>query len=157
VQIIFNIFRQRPAELFFERALQRSVGVIARVPLASGLLTGKLSKESSFATDDHRSFNRHGEQFDVGETFAGVDYELGLEVVEELKRHVPQGATLAQLALRWILGFEAVTTVIPGAKTPDQARANAAAAELPPLSDDALAAISGLYRERIAPHVRHRW
>jgi aryl-alcohol dehydrogenase-like predicted oxidoreductase len=157
VQIIFNIFRQRPAELFFERALQRSVGVIARVPLASGLLTGKLSKDSSFPADDHRSFNRNGERFDVGETFAGVDYELGLEVVEELKRHVPQGATLAQLALRWILGFEAVTTVIPGAKTPDQARANAAAAELPPLSDEALAAISGLYRERVAPHVRHRW
>jgi aryl-alcohol dehydrogenase-like predicted oxidoreductase len=157
VQIIFNIFRQRPAELFFEQALQRSIGVIARVPLASGLLTGKLSKDSSFAADDHRSFNRNGERFDVGETFAGVDYELGLEVVEELKRHVPQGATLAQLALRWILGFEAVTTVIPGAKTPDQARANAAAAELPPLSDEALAAISGLYRERVAPHVRHRW
>ena len=138
VQIIFNIFRQRPAELFFEQARARDVGVIVRVPLASGLLTGKFGPETRFAADDHRAFNRHGEEFDVGETFAGVDFERGLAVVEELRALVPDGVTLAQLALRWILGFEAVSTVIPGAKTADQARANAAAADLPALPDDTL-------------------
>jgi aryl-alcohol dehydrogenase-like predicted oxidoreductase len=157
VQIIFNIFRQRPAELFFEQARRRDVGVIVRVPLASGLLTGKFSRDTSFSPDDHRAFNRHGEQFDVGETFAGVDYELGLEVVEELRALVPEGATLAQLALRWILSFEAVSTVIPGAKSPEQARANAEAAALRPLDDETLQKIGGLYRERIAPQVQHRW
>jgi aryl-alcohol dehydrogenase-like predicted oxidoreductase len=157
VQIIFNIFRQRPAELFFEQARLRDVGVIVRVPLASGLLTGKFSRETSFAPDDHRAFNRHGERFDMGETFAGVDFERGLEVVEELRSLVPDGATLAQLALRWILGFDAVSSVIPGAKTPEQARANAAAAELPPLPDDALQTIARIYREQIAPQVHHRW
>src|SRR4051794_6708107 len=130
VQIVFNLFRQRPAELFFEQARERDVGVIARVPLASGLLTGKLRRDTRFAEDDHRSFNRHGEQFDAGETFAGVDYETGLDVVEQLRELVPEGATLAQLALRWILRFEAVSSVIPGAKTPEQARGNVAAAEL---------------------------
>jgi aryl-alcohol dehydrogenase-like predicted oxidoreductase len=157
VQIVFNVFRQRPAELFFEQAARRGVGVIVRVPLASGLLTGKFSRESSFPADDHRAFNRHGEQFDVGETFAGVDFELGLEVVEELRPLVPEGATLAQLALRWILSFDAVSTVIPGAKTPEQARANAAAAELPPLPAATMERIAELYRERIAPHVHQRW
>jgi aryl-alcohol dehydrogenase-like predicted oxidoreductase len=157
VQIIFNVFRQRPAELFFEQARKRDVGVIVRVPLASGLLTGKFGRDSSFPPDDHRAFNRHGEEFDVGETFAGVDYELGLEVVEELRPLVPEGATLAQLALRWILGFDAVSTIIPGAKTPEQARANAAASELPPLPERAMQRISELYRERIAPGVHHRW
>jgi aryl-alcohol dehydrogenase-like predicted oxidoreductase len=157
VQIIFNIFRQRPAELFFEQAGRRDVGVVVRVPLASGLLTGKFSRDTSFPADDHRSYNRHGEQFDVGETFAGVDFERGVEVVEELKGLVPDGATLAQLALRWILGFEAVSTVIPGAKSPEQARANADAAALPPLDDVTLQKIGGLYRERIAPQVHHRW
>jgi aryl-alcohol dehydrogenase-like predicted oxidoreductase len=157
VQIIFNIFRQRPAELFFEQARLRDIGVIVRVPLASGLLTGKFSRDSSFGPDDHRAFNRHGEQFDVGETFAGVDFERGLEVVEELRGFVPEGATLAQLALRWILGFDAVTTVIPGAKTPEQARANAAAADLPALPEDTLQTITEIYRERIAPQVHHRW
>ena len=157
VQIIFNLFRQRPAELFFEQAKLRDVGVIVRVPLASGLLTGKFSRETSFAADDHRTFNRHGESFDVGETFAGVDYERGLEVVEQLRALVPEGATLAQLALRWILGFDAVSTVIPGAKTPAQARANAAASDLAPLPDASLQAIAHLYREQIAPQVHHRW
>jgi aryl-alcohol dehydrogenase-like predicted oxidoreductase len=157
VQIIFNVFRQRPAELFFEQARKRDVGVIVRVPLASGLLTGKFGRDSSFPPDDHRAFNRHGEEFDVGETFAGVDYEPGLEVVEELRPLVPEGATLAQLALRWILGFDAVSTIIPGAKTPEQARANAAASELPPLPERAMQRISELYRERIAPGVHHRW
>jgi aryl-alcohol dehydrogenase-like predicted oxidoreductase len=157
VQIIFNIFRQRPAELFVEQARLRDVGVIVRVPLASGLLTGKFGRDTSFAPDDHRAYNRHGERFDVGETFAGVDFERGLEVVEQLRALVPDGVTLAQLALRWILGFEAVSTVIPGAKTPEQARANAAASDLPALPEDSLLTITEIYRERIAPQVQHRW
>jgi aryl-alcohol dehydrogenase-like predicted oxidoreductase len=157
VQIIFNIFRQRPAELFFEQARLRDVGVIVRVPLASGLLTGKFNADSRFSPDDHRAFNRHGEQFDVGETFAGVDFERGLAVVEELRALVPEGATLAQLALRWILEFDAVSTVIPGAKTPEQARANAAAADLPPLPEETLQTIAALYRDEIAPQVHQRW
>jgi aryl-alcohol dehydrogenase-like predicted oxidoreductase len=157
VQIIFNIFRQRPAELFFEQARLRDVGLIIRVPLASGLLTGKFSKDTTFAADDHRAFNRHGEQFDVGETFAGVDYETGLDAVEELKALVPAGASLTQLALRWILDHESVSTVIAGAKTSAQVGDNTAAPELAPLSDATHAAIATLYRERIAPHVHHRW
>jgi aryl-alcohol dehydrogenase-like predicted oxidoreductase len=157
VQIIFNIFRQRPAGLFFEQAQLRDIGVIVRVPLASGLLTGKFFKDSTFAADDHRSFNRHGEQFDMGETFSGVDYETGLDAVEELRALVPEGASLTQLALRWILDHPAVSTVIPGAKTSDQAHANAAASELAPLSESTQAAIATLYREQIAPHVHHRW
>ncbi len=157
VQIIFNAFRQRPAELFFRQALERDVGVIARVPLASGLLTGKFDRRTRFAADDHRAFNRHGESFDVGETFSGVDFEPGLEAVEELRPLVPEGATLAQLALRWVLDFDAVSTVIPGAKTPGQARANAAAAALPPLSEETHAAIADVYRRRIAPYVQQRW
>lgn len=157
IQIIFNVFRQRPAGLFFEQARRRDVGVIVRVPLASGLLTGKLGRETTFPPDDHRAFNRHGERFDVGETFAGVDFELGLDVVEELRPLVPEGATLAQLALRWILGFDAVSTVIPGAKTPEQARANAAASALGPLPPATTERIAALYRERVAPHVHQRW
>ena len=157
VQIIFNVFRQRPAGLFFEQARARDVGVIARVPLASGLLTGKLTRESTFAPDDHRTFNRHGEVFDRGETFAGVDFETGLDAVEALRPLVPEGATLAQLALRWILMFDAVSTVIPGAKTPEQARANAAAADVAPLPGETMERIDALYRERIAPLVHQRW
>jgi aryl-alcohol dehydrogenase-like predicted oxidoreductase len=157
VQIIFNIFRQRPAGLFFEQAVLRDVGVIVRVPLASGLLTGKFSRDTSFAADDHRSFNRHGEQFDVGETFSGVDYETGLDAVEELKALVPGGATLTQLALRWILDHPAVSTVIPGAKTSDQAHGNAAASGLAPLTEATHRSIEELYRERIAPQVHQRW
>jgi len=157
VQIIFNVFRQRPAALFFEQARSRDVGVIVRVPLASGLLTGKYTRESVFAADDHRTFNRHGESFDAGETFSGVDFETGLDVVEELRALVPEGATLAQLALRWILMFDAVSTVIPGAKTPEQALGNAAAADLPPLSDETMRRIAELYDERIAPLVHQRW
>ncbi len=157
VQIIFNIFRQRPAELFFEQAKARDIGVIVRVPLASGLLTGKFGRDATFSPEDHRAFNRHGEEFDVGETFSGVDFELGLEVVDELRAFVPEGATLAQLALRWILDFDAVSTIIPGAKTPEQARANVAAAELQPLSGATHDAIAALYRSRIAPSVHHRW
>jgi aryl-alcohol dehydrogenase-like predicted oxidoreductase len=157
VQIIFNAFRQRPAELFLRQAAERDVGVIARVPLASGLLTGKFDRDARFAADDHRAYNRHGEAFDVGETFSGVDFETGLEAVEELRPLVPAGATLTQLALRWILDFEAVSTVIPGAKTPEQARANAAAAGLEPLPAETHAAIADIYRRRIAPLVGQRW
>src|ERR1017187_7817946 len=130
VQIIFNIFRQRPADLFFAEAQKRGVGILARVPLASGLLSGKITRESKFAKDDHRNFNRHGEAFDRGETFAGVDFETGLDAVEELRAFVPAGATLAQLALRWILEFPAVTCSIPGAKRPTQVAENIAASEI---------------------------
>jgi aryl-alcohol dehydrogenase-like predicted oxidoreductase len=157
VQIIFNVLRQRPAELFFEQARRRDVGVIARVPLASGLLTGKFDRNTTFAADDHREFNRHGEEFDVGETFSGVDFAVGLEVVEELRPLVPPGATLAQLALRWILAFDAVSTVIPGAKTPEQARANAAAADLPAPSPETMERIAEIYGNRVAPLVHQRW
>jgi aryl-alcohol dehydrogenase-like predicted oxidoreductase len=157
VQIIFNMLRQRPAELFFDQARRRAVGLIVRVPLASGLLTGKFDRDTTFAADDHRAFNRHGEEFDVGETFAGVDYELGLEVVEELRPLVPPGATMAQLALRWILAFDGVSTVIPGARTPEHARANAAAAELPAPSPETMERIAEIYRERVAPLVHQRW
>jgi aryl-alcohol dehydrogenase-like predicted oxidoreductase len=157
VQIIFNIFRQRPAELFFEQAKARDVGVIVRVPLASGLLTGKFTRESSFAADDHRAFNRHGEEFDMGETFSGVDFDTGLDAVDALRPLVPEGATLAQLALRWILMFDAVSTVIPGAKSPEQAQANAAAADLPQLPEEKMRQIAELYDARIAPLVHQRW
>jgi len=157
VQIIFNPFRQRPAGVFFEQAAARGVGVIVRVPLASGLLSGKYTRETTFGADDHRTFNRHGESFDVGETFAGVPFEVGLDAVEELRPLVPEGATLAQFALRWILMHEAVSTVIPGARNPEQAAANAAAADLEPLSDEAMARVAAVYEERIAPHVHQRW
>ena len=157
IQIIFNMLRQRPAELFLDQARKRDVGVIVRVPLASGLLTGKFDHTTTFASDDHRDFNRHGEQFDMGETFSGVDYEMGLEVVEELRPLVPQDTTLAQLALRWILTFAGVSTVIPGAKTPEQARANAAAADLSPPPPETMERIAEIYRERVAPLVHQRW
>src|SRR5919198_2419949 len=142
VQIIFNPFRQRPAGVFFAEAARRGLGVIVRVPLASGLLSGRYTRATTFAADDHRTFNRRGEQFDVGETFAGVPFEVGLDAVEELRPLVPGDATLAQLALRWILMHEAVSTVIPGARSPEQARANAAAATLPPLDDAAMARVA---------------
>jgi aryl-alcohol dehydrogenase-like predicted oxidoreductase len=157
VQIIFNIVRQRPADRFLAEAARRDVGVLARVPLASGLLTGKLTKESVFDPSDHRNFNRHGESFDVGETFAGVDYDTGLAVVEELRSLVPGGATMAQMALRWILMNAAVTAAIPGAKTPEQAQANAAAADLAPLPQAAMERIARLYEERVKPLVHQRW
>ncbi len=157
VQIIFNIFRQRPAELFFELAKAKGVGVIVRVPLASGLLTGRMTAQTQFAGDDHRGFNRHGAAFDVGETFAGVPYEVGLEAVEALRPLVPASVAMAQFALRWILMFDGVTTVIPGAKSPAQAQSNAAASDLPALPADTMAAIDAIYQKMIAPHVHHRW
>jgi aryl-alcohol dehydrogenase-like predicted oxidoreductase len=157
VQIIFNMLRLKPAEEFFGRAQARRVGLLARVPLASGLLTGKLTAASVFAADDHRRFNRGGEAFDKGETFSGVPYDLGLEVVEHLKPLVPSGATLAHLALRWILMWDAVTCAIPGAKTEAQARANAAAADLPPLAPETMAAVQALYDDKLRGLVHSGW
>ena len=157
IQVIFNMFRLKPAEELFAQAWNRHVGILARVPLASGLLTGKLTKASSFAADDHRLFNRQGEAFDKGETFSGVPYEVGLEAVERLRPLVPAGATMAQLALRWTLMFEAVSCAIPGAKTAEQARANASAADLLPLSPDTMAAVRAVYDEWIRPHVHASW
>ena len=157
VQIIFNMVRQRPADRFLAEAARRDVGVLARVPLASGLLTGKMTKATVFDPSDHRQYNRHGESFDVGETFAGVDYETGLAFVEELRALVPADATMAQMALRWILMNEAVTAAIPGAKTPEQARANAAASDLAPLPPAAMERIARLYEERVKPLVHQRW
>jgi aryl-alcohol dehydrogenase-like predicted oxidoreductase len=157
VQIIFNAFRQRPAVLFLREAARRGVGVIVRVPLASGLLSGRYTRDTSFPADDHRTFNRHGEMFDVGETFAGIPFEVGLDAVEELRDLVPDGATPAQFALRWILMHDGVTTVIPGARSPDQARANAAAADLPPLDEATMSRVAELYTLRVAPHVHQRW
>ena len=157
IQIIFNPFRLRPAELFFEQALRRQVAVIARVPLASGLLSGKFTPQSVFPADDHRHFNRAGAGFDRGETFSGVDYETGLASVERLRPLVPAGATLAQFALRWILSFEAVSCVIPGARRPDQVLDNAHASGLAPLPPATLAAVQEVYDESIRPLVHHRW
>ena len=157
VQIIFNMFRLKPAEAFFAEAAARDVGILARVPLASGLLTGKLDRHSRFAADDHRQFNRDGQEFDQGETFSGVPYEIGLEAVEALRPLVPAGTTLAQFALRWILMFDAVTCAIPGAKTPAQARENLAAADLPPIDDATLSAVTRIYDELVRPHVHGRW
>ncbi|MFY8101173.1 MAG: aldo/keto reductase [Allorhizobium sp.] len=157
VQIIFNMFRQRPAGLFFQEAKRRNVAVIARVPLASGLLSGKITAATQFAAEDHRNFNRNGEAFDVGETFAGVPFETGLAAVEEVRKLVPEGASMAQFALRWILMHEAVTVVIPGARNGEQAKANAAASNLAALSADVMAASREVYERLIAPHVHHRW
>ena len=157
VQIIFNCFRLRPAGLFFEQALKKQVGILARVPLASGLLTGKLGRDSRFAADDHRAFNRHGEAFDMGETFSGVDYETALEAVEEIRRVMPQGSSMAQFALRWILMFDAVTCAIPGAKKPEQVADNCQASDLPVLSPETMAAVEALYANKIAPLVHQRW
>lgn len=157
VQIIFNLFRQRPAELFFGEAARRKVGILARVPLASGLLTGKITRQTSFALDDHRLFNRYGESFDRGETFAGVDFETGLRAVEELAALVPAGMSMAQFALRWILMFPAVSCAIPGAKRAAQVDENAAAADLPPLSAEQMAGAGELYERLVRPLVHQYW
>jgi aryl-alcohol dehydrogenase-like predicted oxidoreductase len=157
VQIIFNMFRLRPAEQFFAEALEKKVAILARVPLASGLLSGKLKKDTAFEPEDHRKFNRHGEAFDRGETFSGVDYETGLEAVEEIRTLLPQEGPLAQWALRWILMHPAVTCAIPGARNPKQMEENAAAADLPPLNDLQMAAIQKIYNEKIKPLVHHHW
>ncbi|MBO9184280.1 aldo/keto reductase [Rhizobium sp. E27B/91] len=157
IQIIYNIFRQRPSDLIFAEARRRNVAVIARVPLASGLLSGKINSATAFADDDHRKFNRNGEAFDVGETFAGVPFEVGLQAVEEVRKLVPEGTTMAAFALRWILMSDAVTVVIPGARNGEQAKANAAAADLAPLSADVMAATRDVYDRLVAPHVHQRW
>ncbi|WP_027482525.1 aldo/keto reductase [Deinococcus pimensis] len=157
VQIIFNALRLKPADRFLGEARARDVGVIARVPLASGLLTGKLRPDTAFAEDDHRHFNRHGEAFDRGETFSGVDYETGLAAVERLRPLVPAGATLAQFALRWILMFDEVSCAIPGAKTPAQVEDNVAAAALPPLTPERMAAVRAVYDEFVRDEVHALW
>jgi aryl-alcohol dehydrogenase-like predicted oxidoreductase len=157
VQVIFNMFRLKPAEELFPETKARGVGILARVPLASGLLTGRMTRASTFAPDDHRSFNRNGEAFDRGETFSGVPFEVGLEAVERLRPLVPSGATLAQLALRFVLMWDEVSCAIPGAKTPEQARANCAAADLPPLPDSAMAAARSVYDALVREHVHSHW
>ena len=156
-QIIFNIFRQRPMDLFFGEAQRRKIGILARVPLSSGMLTGKMSRTSSFQEDDHRQFNRNGAGFDKGETFSGLDYEIGLQAVEELRALVPAGMTMTQMALRWILMSPAVTCAIPGAKRPAQVEENVRAADQPPLSDEALNQIRAIYDRLVRPQVHHYW
>ncbi len=157
VQIIFNAFRQRPAERFFELAKETKTAIIARVPLASGLLSGKFKRDTKFAENDHRQFNRNGEAFDVGETFSGVPYEKGLDAVEKVRPLVSGDTTMAKFALRWILMFDAVTVAIPGARNPQQARSNAEAVELAPLSADTMEKIRDIYQQDIKPYVHQRW
>jgi len=157
VQIIFNAFRLKPSDGFLAEARAKDVGIIARVPLASGLLTGKLRRDSTFADSDHRAFNREGQSFDRGETFSGVPYEDALAAVEDLRRIVPAGMTMTQFALRWILMWDAVTCAIPGAKTPAQARENAGASDLPPLARDAMAEVRRIYDQRIRSLVHAGW
>ncbi|MGI9641358.1 MAG: aldo/keto reductase [Acidimicrobiia bacterium] len=157
VQIIFNMLRHRPAGLFFREALARDIGVIARVPLASGVLTGKMSATSTFADDDHRTFNRHGEAFDVGETFSGVPFEVALAAMDEIRPLIPADTTPAQFALRWILSHEAVSSVIPGGKNPGQVADNAASSDLGPLDDQTLAQVATIYDTYARPYVHDRW
>ena len=157
VQIVFNVFRQRPAEHFFAAAQAAKVGILARLPLSSGMLTGKMKRDTHFAADDHRNFNRHGEAFDVGETFSGVDYEVGLDAVEELRKIVPVSMSMAQFALRWILMFDAVTCAIPGGKRPSQVEENVAAAAFPALAPEVLSEVQAIYDQRIRPLVHDRW
>ena len=157
VQIIFNCFRQRPANEFFPIARQQRVGIMARVPLASGMLTGKLRRDSTFAADDHRNFNRHGEQFDVGETFSGVDYDAGLEAVEQIWQLLPANLSMSQFALRWILMFDSVTCAIPGGKNPEQVANNCKASDLPPISSETMESVKTIYDQKIKPLVHNRW
>ncbi len=157
VQIVFNLLRRKPLERVLPAAREAGVAIVARVPLASGLLSGRYDATTTFGDDDHRNYNRHGEAFDVGETFAGVPYEAGLEAVDALRGIVPEGVTMAQFALRWIVDQPGVTTVIPGARSPEQARGNIAAADLAPLSDEQLAAVEAVYDEYVREHVHDRW
>ncbi len=157
IQIIFNMFRLKPAEEFFPAAKARQVGILARLPLASGLLTGKLTAQTKFEEDDHRSFNREGAAFDKGETFSGVPYDLGLQVAEELKKLKPAGMTMAQFAMRWILMFDAVTCAIPGAKRPSQEEENAATADLPPLSKETMDAVRKVYDQKLRGLIHPQW
>ncbi len=157
VQIIYNIFRQRPADLFFVEAMKKKVGILARLPLSSGMLTGKMTKRTSFENDDHRLFNRHGEAFDRGETFSGVDYNLSLEIVEELRPLVPQGISMTQFALKWILMNAAVTCAIPGAKNPKQAEENFSAGDVDLIPESTMKKIKEIYETKIKPEVHHYW
>ena len=157
VQIILNAFRRKPLEKVLPAAQAAGVGIIARVPLASGLLSGRYSRDTSFAASDHRSYNRHGEAFDVGETFSGVDFGTGVDAAQEFAALAPAGGTPAQAALRWVIQQPGVSTVIPGARNPDQARQNAAAAELPPFVSAELGAIKDIYDRRIRAQVHDRW
>jgi len=157
VQIILNALRRKPLEQVLPAAAEAGVGIIARVPLASGLLSGRYDEHTTFAADDHRNYNRHGEAFDVGETFSGVDFEVGLEAVRRLRPMVPPGATMAQFALRWVIDQPGLTVVIPGARNPDQARANAAAADLDPLDAETQQAVRLVYDELIRPQVHDKW
>jgi aryl-alcohol dehydrogenase-like predicted oxidoreductase len=157
IQIIYNIFRQRPADLFFEQARKRKVGILARLPLSSGLLAGKITRDTKFDSEDHRAGNRQGEWFDRGETFSGLDFETGLKAVEELRTLTPAGCSMAQMALRWITMNEAVTCAIPGAKRPTQVEENVAAADLPALPADTMRRIQEIYDKQIKPLVHHYW
>jgi aryl-alcohol dehydrogenase-like predicted oxidoreductase len=157
VQIILNAFRRKPLEQVLPAAREAGVGIIARVPLASGLLSGRYTRDTVFAADDHRSYNRHGEAFDVGETFSGVDYPTGVEAAAEFAALAPEGVTPAQAALRWVIQQPGVTSVIPGARNVEQAKANSAAADVPALSDERLAAVEDLYDRRIRAQVHDRW
>ena len=157
VQIILNVFRRKPLEEVLPAAREAGVGIIARVPLASGLLSGKYDEHTTFAASDHRTYNRKGEAFDVGETFAGVPFEVGVVAAREVASFTPAGATTAQLALRWIVDQPGVSVVIPGARSPEQARGNAEAAELPPLDHETLSGLQRIYDESIRFHVHHRW
>jgi aryl-alcohol dehydrogenase-like predicted oxidoreductase len=157
VQIIFNIFRQKPAEEFFPLAEERNVGILARVPLASGLLSGKMRSDRVFTEDDHRNFNREGQAFDRGETFSGVNFETGLLAAEELKELVPEGNTLAQFALRWILMHPAVSCAIPGGKNPAQVEDNVTAAEMPPLPEEVMQRAREIYESYVREEVHHKW
>jgi aryl-alcohol dehydrogenase-like predicted oxidoreductase len=154
LQIIFNIFRQKPIAALFEEAKRRNVALIVRLPLASGLLSGRMTRDTRFAASDHRNYNRDGQAFNVGETFAGLPFETGIALAEELKPLVPEGMTMAQMALRWILDFDAVSVVIPGARNPDQVEANAAVAALPPLDQALHRALSDFYTDQVAAHIR---
>jgi aryl-alcohol dehydrogenase-like predicted oxidoreductase len=157
LQVIFNILRQRPAELLFPRAVERKVGILARLPLSSGLLTGKLTRTTHFHPDDHRAFNRQGAAFDKGETFSGFDYERGLQVVDRLRGMLPQGTTLPELALRFIASFPAVTCSIPGARRVEQVEQNVAAGAKGPLGPELLAALAELYAADVKPFVHQLW
>ncbi|WP_053143871.1 aldo/keto reductase [Erwinia billingiae] len=157
IQLIYNIFRQRPAELLLREAKRRDVGIIARVPLASGLLTGKMTADTAFAADDHRTFNRNGEQFDKGETFAGVPYDVALDAVEDIRRLLPGDMSMAKFALRWILMNENVSVIIPGSKNKAQSEINAQASDIAALSDETMSALKNIYQNKIAPWVHQRW
>ena len=157
IQIIFNMFRHRPLELFFDRAINKKVGILTRVPLASGMLTGKLKENSDFESDDHRNFNRNGEMFDKGETFSGVDYNLSLAAVEKLKAICPSGISMPQFALKWILMHDAVTCAIPGAKNVSQVEQNSAASEIPDLPVDILEGVKNSYETYIKDSLHQLW